>query len=191
MNAERFRLVSLVGAMATAILAFCFFLSFFLLIVPSFPSYPTSPASLGMFVSSWSLPGPLMFTVVFRIQSLRVMHARAFKKKQPKDVPPWVKFWFITAVAISFFSVFYFARKFFAGEIIAESISLLGSVTLIIAWSALVITTILMYVSPNSKISHVEIDRARRLEQFLLVPASIVFLFFTAYPSIVILLPAA
>lgn len=188
-SVKRFKLINNAGHLACIVLMVCFFISLVFTVLPRFPGYPTGLENWGWFITAWNLPGPLMFIMVFRIHALRVVRSRILKEKQILGITLWVKFWFTAAVAFGLLTLPFLANTYLVGGAAIPWHMIAGVATVVVAWFVLLFSTISLIRIKCSKTMLPAVEKARKIERFLLAPSSIAFLFFTGLSSITILFP--
>lgn len=186
---KRFKLVNNASHLASAVLMVCFFASLVFTLLPVFPRYPTGSEKWGWFITSWNLPGPLMFIIVFRIHALRVMKCRIQKDKNILGITLWVKFWFIAAVAFGLLTLPFLVNTYLIGGAAMPWYMTIGTAAVVLAWLLLLFSSIFLVQTRCSKVMLPAVNQARKFERFMLAPSSIVFLFFSGLSSIAILFP--
>jgi hypothetical protein len=128
-----------------------------------------------------------MFISVFRIQALRVIHEKTSGKKYAFGITWWVKFWFYASVVFGLVSLAFLVTNIGAMTMPA----IMATVVMAALWVTLVASTLVSIKMTHDKGVLDHIERARKFERTLLVLTSVVFLVFTGYPSITVLMPGA
>lgn len=173
---------------ASMTLIVSFFVSFFLIVLPTFPKNPTNPEYWGYFISSWNLSGPLMFISVFRIHALRVIDGR-IRGKQTIGITLWVKFWFAASMGFGLLTLPFLAKFYLYDGASISSLSRLNIAIVVVAWITLLYSTLSMLQTKCSRGMEQSVKKARKNESIILAISSIVFLIFTGLSSIAILFP--
>jgi len=186
--AQRFRLRNDVAHLASIVLIACFFISLVFTILPRLP-FPTDPEGWGWAIASWNLAGPLMFIMVFRIHALRVIRGHVLKVKKVLGITLWVKFWFAAATIFGLLTLPFLVNTYLVGGAWMPWYLVIGTATVVIAWFALLYSTISLLRVRCSKAMLPAVEQARKIDRIILAPSSIVFLFFTGLSSITILFP--
>ena len=130
-----------------------------------------------------------MFVMVFRIHALRVIRERILGAKKVLGITLWVKFWFVAAMAFGMVTLPFLTNTYLIGGAAMPWHLSLGTAVVVIAWLALLSSTISLLKTRCSKILLPTVERARKIDRILLAPSSIVFLFFTGLSSITVLFP--
>lgn len=185
---QRFRLKNGVAHLASIVLIACFFISLVFTVLPRLP-FPKGSEDWGWAIVSWNLAGPLMFIMVFRIHALRVIKEHVLKAKKVLGITLWVKFWFTAAVTFGLLTLPFLVNTYFVGGAGMPWYLSVGTATVVIAWFALLFSTISLLRVRCSKAMLPAVGEARKINRILLASSSIVFLFFTGLSSVTILVP--
>jgi len=189
MNAvQKFRLKNDVAHLASIVLIACFFIALVFTVLPRLP-FPKGSEDWGWAIASWNLAGPLMFIMVFRIHALRVVRGHALKAKRVLGITLWVKFWFAAAVTFGLLTLPFIVNTYLIGGAGMSLHLIVGTAVVIIAWFALLFSTISLLRVRCSKAMLPAVEQARKINRIMLAPSSIVFLLFTGLSSITILFP--
>lgn len=189
MNAvQKFRLKNSVAHLASIVLIACFFISLVFTVLPRLP-FPKGSEYWGWAIASWNLAGPLMFIMVFRIHALRVIEEHVLKAKKVLGITLWVKFWFTAAMTFGLLTLPFLANSYLIGGAWMPWYLIVGTIAVIIAWFALLFSTISLLRVRCSKAMLPAVEQARKINRILLALSSIVFLFFTGLSSVTLLVP--
>lgn len=185
-SAQEFRVNNTFAYIAAIVLIICFALVFAFSALPNLPSYPKQPDEWRWHIISWNLGGPLMFIIIFRIHTLRVLEEVIRKGRAALGVTLWVKFWFGAALFFGLVTlpfVFQNYAVYGAMSIYANA----GTALVIFAWLSLIASSIALLRIRCSKAMLPSVENARSVHRVLLASASIIFFIFTGLSSIVIL----
>lgn len=185
---QRFRLKNGVAHFASIVLIACFFISLVFTVLPRLP-FPKGSEDWGWAIVSWNLAGPLMFIMVFRIHALRVIKEHVLKAKKVLGITLWVKFWFAAAVIFGLLTLPFLVNTYLIGGAGMPWYLSVSTFVVVIAWFALLFSTISLLRVRCSKAMLPAVEQARKINRILLASSSIVFLFFTGLSSITILFP--
>lgn len=185
---QKFKLKNDVAHLASIVLIACFFISLVFTVLPRLP-FPKESEYWGWAIVSWNLAGPLMFIMVFRIHALRVINEHVLKAKKVLGITLWVKFWFAAAVTFGLLTLPFLANTYLIGSAGMSWYLIVGTVAVIIAWFALLFSTISLLRIRCSKAMLPAVEQARKINRILLALSSIVFLFFTGLSSVTLLVP--
>jgi hypothetical protein len=187
-STQKFRLNNTFAYVAIIALVICFAWVFVFNVLPSLPGYPKQPDEWRWYITSWNLGGPLMFIVIFRIHTLRMLEEVIRKGRTALGVTPWVKFWFGVAMFFGLATLpFVFHNYAVHGAMSIHASA--GTALVIAAWFSLVASSIALLRVRCSKAMLPSLENAKDAHRALLVPSSIIFFVFTGLSSITILLP--
>jgi len=185
---QNFKLKNDVAHLASIVLIACFFISLVFTVLPRLP-FPKGSEDWGWAIVSWNLAGPLMFIMVFRIHALRVIKEHVLKAKKVLGITLWVKFWFVAAVTFGMLTLPFLVNTYLIGGAWMPWHLIVGTVVVVIAWFALLFSTISLLRVRCSKNMLPAVEKARKINRILLAFSSIVFLFFTGLSSVTLLFP--
>ncbi|MFB0499989.1 MAG: hypothetical protein ACETWO_01745 [Candidatus Hadarchaeaceae archaeon] len=187
-STQQFKLNNTFAYIAAIVLIACFVLVFAFNILPNLPNYPKQPDEWRWYAISWNLGGPLMFIIIFRIHTLRVLGDIIRKGRVALGVTLWVKFWFGAALFFGLATLPFVFQNYVvygATSIFANA----GAALVIFAWLSLIASSIALLRIRCSKAMLLAVENAREVHRVLLAPASIIFFIFTGLSSITILFP--
>jgi len=187
-SAQKFRLNNTFAYIAAIVLIISFALVFVFIVLPNLPDYPKQPDEWRWYAISWNLGGPLMFIIIFRIHTLRVLRDIIQKGRAFLGVTLWVKFWFGAAFIFGLVTLPFVIQNY----VVHGAMSIyanVGTALVIVAWLSLVASSIALLRIKCSKVMLPSVENAREMHRVLLAPSSIIFLIFTGLSSITILFP--